>query len=199
MYDQGAGRADRRLRAGPLTMTRLRHVLAAITWSPGFRGILVVAVGVLVLMGSVYLLLATNTGARLGFLLALTGLIGWMTIMGLVWSMYGIGKQGPAASWKVEELNYDDLTQAEVGGRARRSRSRTQLPDRRVVPRGRPRRWPKQFPATEGVKRPSSATCSASIPTSRSRLRGRPARRAGSCSPRPTRRPVRRRPPPPPT
>ena len=72
-------------------MTSYVDVLAAITWSPGFRGILVVGVGVLVLMGSVYLLLATNTGARLGFLLALTGLMGWMTIMGLVWSMYGIG------------------------------------------------------------------------------------------------------------
>ena len=48
-------------------------------------------------VGSVYLMLATNTGCRLGFLLALTGLIGWMMIMGLVWTMYGIGYQGPAA------------------------------------------------------------------------------------------------------
>ena len=39
-------------------------LLAQIAWNPGFRGILVVAVGVIVLMGSVFLLLATNSGAR---------------------------------------------------------------------------------------------------------------------------------------
>ena len=40
--DRGAGRADRRVRAGPLTDDRLVDVLAAITWDPGIRGILVV-------------------------------------------------------------------------------------------------------------------------------------------------------------
>src|SRR3954453_15496473 len=90
------------------------NMLAAISWDPGFRGILVVAVGVLVLMGSVYLLLATNSGARLGFLLALTGLMGWMTIMGTVWSIYGIGKKGPDPKWVVKDLNYADLSQSEV-------------------------------------------------------------------------------------
>ena len=32
-----------------------------------------------------------TSASRLGFLLALTGLFGWMTIMGLVWWIYGIG------------------------------------------------------------------------------------------------------------
>jgi hypothetical protein len=132
---------------------RTYDMLAAITWSPGFRGILVVAVGVIVLMGSVYLLLATNTGARLGFLLALTGLMGWMTIMGLVWSMYGIGKQGPAASWKVEEANYDDLTQAKLVI-ARDLPEPEQLPDPEKLLEANPK-LAEQFPPTEGVKRPS--------------------------------------------
>jgi hypothetical protein len=127
--------------------------LAAITWSPGFRGILVVAVGVIVLMGSVYLLLGTNTGWRLGFLLALTGLMGWMTIMGLVWSMYGIGKQGPVASWKVQDLNYDDLTQAKLAV-ARDLPEPDQLPDPEDLLAADPA-LDKQFPVTEGVKRPS--------------------------------------------
>lgn len=87
-------------------------MLAALSWDPGFRGLLTVAVGVLVLMGSVYLLLATNTGPRLGFLIALTGLAGWMFLMGFVWSMYGIGYLGRTATWNVEEINYADLTQA---------------------------------------------------------------------------------------
>jgi hypothetical protein len=75
-----------------------------VTWDPGIRGILVVAVGVAVLCGSVYMLLATNTGNRLGFLLALTGLWGWMAIMGLIWWVYGIGYVGDAPSWKVKEV-----------------------------------------------------------------------------------------------
>ena len=44
---------------------------AGIAWDPQIRGILTVLVGVGVLMGSVYLLLATNVAQRLGFLLSL--------------------------------------------------------------------------------------------------------------------------------
>ncbi|MBW8825648.1 MAG: hypothetical protein JF603_04755 [Acidobacteria bacterium] len=75
-----------------------------ISWDPGLRGILVVLVGASVLMGSVYLLLATNLGARLGFLIAVAGLTGWMMLMGVVWAIYGIGYKGPTATWKVEEI-----------------------------------------------------------------------------------------------
>lgn len=85
-----------------------------LTWTPGIRGVLVVAVGVIVLMGSVYLMLGTNSGFRLGFLLALTGLMGWMTIMGIVWMIYGIGKIGAAPSWEVLEINRGDITAAET-------------------------------------------------------------------------------------
>ncbi len=81
------------------------NLLAGIAYDPTIRGILAVLVGVVVLMGSVYLLLATNTGNRLGFLLALTGLFGWMTIMGIIWWINGIGMQGAAPSWKVVEYN----------------------------------------------------------------------------------------------
>ena len=62
-----------------------------LAWDPTIRGVLVVVTAVVVLSGSVYLLLATNTGARLGFLIAAAGLFGWMTIMGVVWWLYGIG------------------------------------------------------------------------------------------------------------
>lgn len=103
-------------------------VLSALSWDPGFRGILVVFVGTVVLAGSVYLLLATNNGARLGFLLALTGLAGWMMIMGIVWAMYGIGYQGRVATWKVEEVNYGNLPQANTVD-ARTVPARDELPD----------------------------------------------------------------------
>jgi hypothetical protein len=91
---------------------QLVPTLAGIAWDPEIRGILSVLVGVVVLMGSVYLLLMTNLAARLGLLVALAAVTGWMTIHGAVWWIYPPG-QGPAGrtpSWEVEEIVYGDLT-----------------------------------------------------------------------------------------
>jgi hypothetical protein len=88
--------------------------LAGIAWDPQIRGILSVLVGVVVLMGSVYLLLATNLATRLGFLLALTAVFGWMTIHGLVWIIYppGTGPAGRGPAWEVQEIVYGDLSES---------------------------------------------------------------------------------------
>lgn len=79
-------------------------VLAELTWSPGFKGILTVGVAVAVLCGSAAVILATNSGTRLGLLLALCGLFGWFTVMGAVWALYGIGYKGAAPTWKVVDV-----------------------------------------------------------------------------------------------
>ena len=76
-------------------------LLANFTWAPGFKGILIVAIAVVVLCGSVALILGTNSGARLGFLIALAGLFGWFVVMGSIWSIYGIGPKGRAPTWNV--------------------------------------------------------------------------------------------------
>ncbi|MFT3851563.1 MAG: hypothetical protein QM733_02295 [Ilumatobacteraceae bacterium] len=76
------------------------NALLAISWEPELRGILIVIIAGTVLMGSVYLILATNMGARLGFLVALAALAGWFFLMGCVWWTYGKGLLGPAAAWK---------------------------------------------------------------------------------------------------
>ncbi len=81
-------------------------ILSAIAFDPNIRGALVVLVGVVVLCGSVYLLLATNTGVRNGFLIALAGLMGWMFSMGLIWWIYGIGLRGADPSWAPKEVNF---------------------------------------------------------------------------------------------
>jgi hypothetical protein len=88
--------------------------LAGIAWDPQIRGILAVLTGVIVLGGGVYLLLATNLAQRLGFLVILTALFGWMTIHGLVWWLYppGQGPIGRIPAWEVEEINHGDLSQA---------------------------------------------------------------------------------------
>jgi hypothetical protein len=99
------------------------HVLAlindfGITWNPGLRGILVVATGVIVLVGSIYAILATNVGGRLGFLVTIAGLSGWMAMMGFVWALYGIGLKGEQAHWVPEEVvtsdSVDDLSASKL-------------------------------------------------------------------------------------
>lgn len=81
-------------------------VFAGLAWNPGIRGILVVAVGVTVLVGSVYLLLGTNLGARLGLLVVLAGLFGWLSILSFVWLLAppANGPRGNNPSWKPVEI-----------------------------------------------------------------------------------------------
>lgn len=79
------------------------ELLGALTWDPGFKGLFTVVIAVVILCGSVALILGTNSGARLGFLIAVTGLFGWFCVMGIIWSVYGIGYKGPAPTWKLVE------------------------------------------------------------------------------------------------
>ena len=82
------------------------QIIAGIAFDPGIRGVLVVLVGVVVLMGSVYLILSTNRGSRLGFLVALSGLFGWLTILTFVWWLTppAIGPRGNIPTWKPVEI-----------------------------------------------------------------------------------------------
>jgi hypothetical protein len=97
----------------------LHPVLAALSWNPQIKGALIVLTAVLILCGSVYLILSTNTGARLGFLLAAAGLAGWMAVMGIVWTVYGIGLKGKEPHWVVLAAVQGDVgraTEAELAG-----------------------------------------------------------------------------------
>ncbi|HQZ34976.1 MAG TPA: hypothetical protein PK020_11155 [Ilumatobacteraceae bacterium] len=76
------------------------NALLAVGWEWELRGTLIVIMAVGVLCGSLFLILGTNLGARLGFLVALTGLAGWMFIMGAVWWTYGKGVLGPDPTWQ---------------------------------------------------------------------------------------------------
>jgi hypothetical protein len=87
-------------------------LLAALRWDPHIRGASIVLAGTFILIGSVYLLLATNMGARIGFLLAVAGLAGWMAVMGAVWMVFGIGLKGSDPEWKVLEVVTGEVAQA---------------------------------------------------------------------------------------
>ncbi len=77
----------------------MSHLLA-VNWEPQLRGILIVIISVSVLCGSVFMILATNMGLRLGFLVALAALFGWLCLMGAIWWTYGKGLLGQDPSWK---------------------------------------------------------------------------------------------------
>ncbi len=89
------------------------NVIAGLAWDPEIRGFMAVLTGVVVLMGSVWLVISTNTGVRLGTLIAGAGFFGWMTIMATTWWIYGIGYAGDRPVF--EQL---EIVEGDVGGRA---------------------------------------------------------------------------------
>jgi hypothetical protein len=89
-------------------------LIGFVSWNPEVRNILSLGVGIGVLVGSVILLLSTNTGPRTGMLIGLAGLLGWLTIMGLVWWMYGIGMKGTPSHWRVVDVNVGALQESAV-------------------------------------------------------------------------------------
>jgi hypothetical protein len=88
-------------------------------WYPTILGILVVAVAIALFCGSVYVLLATNLGARLGFLAAFTALMGFMVLLTTLWMFTASPLntlKGTPPSWKlatvVKDLNQPSLPAA---------------------------------------------------------------------------------------
>jgi hypothetical protein len=77
------------------------HSMALVwAWDPFLKGVVFVLVAAILLCGSVYMVLATDLGGRVGFLVAGAALCGWIFVMAIVWTVYGIGLKGRPASWK---------------------------------------------------------------------------------------------------
>ena len=77
--------------------------LLSIDFQPGLRGVVVVLIMFVCLIGGTYLVVGSNLGARLGFLVVATAFAGWMMCMAFVWVIYGIGLKGPEEAWKPNE------------------------------------------------------------------------------------------------
>lgn len=76
-------------------------------WYPVILGILVVLAGIVLFCGSIYLLLGTNLGARLGFLVAFTSLAGFMVLLTLLWCTTASPLntlKGRIPQWRVKEV-----------------------------------------------------------------------------------------------
>lgn len=94
-------------------MIHMLSFIDGLGFDPFVRGFLSVMVGVVVLIGGTYLLVATNSGARTGGLIAGAGLFGWMMLMGVFWTAYGIGWRGQPPTWELVEIVPENLDLAE--------------------------------------------------------------------------------------
>lgn len=94
-------------------MIHMLSFIDGLGFDPFIRGLLSVMVGVVVLIGGTYLLVATNSGARTGGLIAGAGLFGWMMLMGVFWTAYGIGWRGQPPTWELVEIVPENLDLAE--------------------------------------------------------------------------------------
>ena len=89
--------------------------LLAIAWKPEVHGVVIIIIATVALPGTIYLLLGTNLGARLGLLVSLAGLFGWMATMGFIWWAYGIGLTGKSPVWKPSEVIAVDADLSALG------------------------------------------------------------------------------------
>jgi len=73
-------------------------------WS-GWQAVLGLVIAVVVLIGSIYMLLASNFGARLGYLVLMVSLMAWIILLSAMWlfglpgTTPGTGPRGQESSW----------------------------------------------------------------------------------------------------
>lgn len=85
-------------------------------WNPTILGVLVFLSAIGLFCGSVYLLLATNMGARLGFLVAAACLTGFMVLLSGLWITTQTPLNSPKGvppSWQGREV-ISDLSESEI-------------------------------------------------------------------------------------
>ena len=87
-------------------------------WYPTILGVLVVVASVALFMGTIYILLSTNLGSRLGFLVTAAGLSGFMVLLSLLWltnpSPVNTLK-GRIPQWKaVESIESGDVARSKI-------------------------------------------------------------------------------------
>jgi hypothetical protein len=87
-------------------------------WYPTILGVLTVIAAVSLFCGTIYLLLATDLGARLGFVVAAAGLSGFMVLLSLMWLTTSSPLntlRGRQPSWKpVEVLEGGDIARSSI-------------------------------------------------------------------------------------
>lgn len=88
-------------------------------WYPTILGVLVVVAGILLFVGSIYLILGTNMGARLAFLVTFASLMGFMVVLTSLWITTASPLntlRGSVPKWEIKEVvtTLDESTIPEV-------------------------------------------------------------------------------------
>lgn len=75
-------------------------------WNPYVKGALIAVIAVVLFAGSAHLLLSTNVGSRLAFLVTAAAFTGFMTLLSFAWitAQFPQGPLGPPPRWRVEEV-----------------------------------------------------------------------------------------------
>jgi hypothetical protein len=76
-------------------------------WYPTILGVLVVVAGVVLFIGSIYVILGTNMGARLAFLATFSGLMGFMVVLTSLWITTASPLntlKGAIPKWEIKEF-----------------------------------------------------------------------------------------------
>jgi hypothetical protein len=75
-------------------------------WNPYMKGALIAVLAIALFVGSAYLLLYTNVGSRLGFLLTASAFAGFMALLSGLWitAQFPQGPFGKAPGWDVKEI-----------------------------------------------------------------------------------------------
>jgi hypothetical protein len=133
-------------------------MIGAIAFDPTVRGILVVVVGTTVLMGSIFMILATNSGVRVGFLVATSAFFGWMFLMGSIWVIYGIGLKGRDPAWMPTDINYSRTTDVPGIPDLAKLPAEENLPDPEALLEERPLLWALALGSEGSAYEPSSLT-----------------------------------------
>lgn len=85
-------------------------------WYPTILGVLVVVAAVVLFVGSIYLILGTNMGARLGFIATFSGLMGLMVVLTSLWVTTASPLntlRGSVPKWEIKEV-VSDLSKAKT-------------------------------------------------------------------------------------
>lgn len=84
-------------------------------WNPYLKGSIVALLAIGLFVGSAYLLLYTNVGSRLGFLLTAAAFFGFMTVLTMFWitGQFPNGPLGEELGWPVEEV-VSDLSDSSI-------------------------------------------------------------------------------------
>ena len=88
-------------------------------WYPTILGVLVVVAGIMLFVGSIYLILGTNMGARLAFLVTFASLMGFMVVLTSLWITTASPLntlRGSVPKWEIKEVvpSLDESTIPEV-------------------------------------------------------------------------------------